>query len=181
MQGATWSALHRREPTCIQEGEEHGSLQQAWWRTEWAWQAQQDSIREESRLREVSECGETGDPIPRQTPDMCTTPLKGYSTLRRSHYDPIQQIRTPRLIEVNTPRSHHKQEAELLLLPVVPPPPCGPCPINQQLTNPVLHHCRESHCAWAPSPGQHLRPGGHGYQTLPALCLKHGKILTHNY
>lgn len=102
------------------------------------WQAQQDSIWEASRLREVSECGETGDRIPRQTPDVCTAPLKSYSTLRRSHYDPIQQTRTPRLIEVNMPRSHHKHGAGLLLLPVVPPPPHGPCPINQEVTNPVL-------------------------------------------
>lgn len=49
--------------------------------------------------------GGAGGRIPRQTPDVCTAPSKSYSTLRRSHHDPIQQIRAPRLTEVNMPRS----------------------------------------------------------------------------
>ena len=103
----------------------------------------------EQAQRSVRVWGDGGR-IPRQTPDVCTAPSKSYSTLRRSHHDPIQQIRAPRLMEVNMPRSHHKHGAGLLLLPVVPPPPHGPCPINQQLTNPVLRRCKESSCAWAP-------------------------------
>lgn len=69
-----------------------------------------------------------------------------------------------------TPQARSRDAAA----PVVPHLHVGLAPINQQLTNPVLHRCREPLCMGTIS---QLAPTSN----TPYTSLRHGKILTYNY